>query len=216
MQITSLEPMVLSSSLAGLKLVDDKDKNHERALGDLFHSESLYTTWKTDNPSSAQYFFTQRDMCAVCDPHVCQYFKDKDPVPFFVISAREGNTPGQKSVDKIFFLSDGRWNPIEMPLDGSKIHYGSQGTKVQRFLLPDLYSKKVVLQTQRDKLLAKLKSVITNFNDKPNISLTSLNNTITEGKNLDIPQEQLKGAIASLESINRDMWEKLTNIIEQI
>ncbi|MDO4557168.1 MAG: hypothetical protein Q4B70_18815, partial [Lachnospiraceae bacterium] len=36
MQITSLEPLVLSSSLAGLKLVDDEDKNHERALGDLF------------------------------------------------------------------------------------------------------------------------------------------------------------------------------------
>ena len=214
MQITSLEPMVLSSSLAGLKLVDDEDKNHERALGDLFHSEPLYTIWKTANPDSVPYFFTQRDMCAVCDPHVCQYFKDKDSVPFFIISAREGNTPGQKSVDQVFSLSDGKWESIGAPLDGRKIHYGEQDTKVQRFLLPDLYSNKVVLQTQRDKLLAKLEFVITNFNDTPK-TLRSLNGIIIEGKNLDIPREQLKGVIASLEMKNHEVWTKLLTIIEQ-
>lgn len=150
MQITSLEPLTSSSSLAGLRLIGDEDKNHRRALGDLFHSEPLYTLWKSTNQDSATYFFTQRDMCTVCDPHICRYFEDKDPSPFFILSARQGNAPGQKSVDSIFSLSDGKWELIGSPMEGSKIHYPGQLTKVQRYLLPDLYSIKVVLQTQKD------------------------------------------------------------------
>ncbi|MDO4557169.1 MAG: hypothetical protein Q4B70_18820, partial [Lachnospiraceae bacterium] len=163
---------------------------------------------------SAPYFFTQRDMCAVCDPHVCKYFSDKTPSPFFIISAREGNTSGQKSVDQIFSLSTGEWKLIGIPHEGSKLHYEAQNTKVQRFLLPDLYSNKVVLQTKRDDCLLKTRFIVTNFDTVKN-PVQNLRNLIIIGKNLDILPEQLREVIASLETINSDVWRELTIIIGQ-
>ena len=182
-------------------------------MGDLFHSEPLYTIWKTANPVSVPYFFTQRDMCAVCDPHVCKYFSDKTPSPFFIISAREGNTPGQKSVDQIFSLATGEWKPIGIPHEGRKLHYEAQNNKVQRFLLPDLYSNKVVLQTKRDDCLLKTRFIITNFDTIKN-PITNLKNLIIIGKNLDIPKE-LREVIAPLEGKNHAAWTELTTIIDQ-
>lgn len=71
----------------------------------------------------------------VCDPHFCKYFYEAKQSPFFLLSARFGNTTGQK-------------------VRKSKLE---QATKIQRYLLPDnLYLQMYLLQTQKDNLMAKI------------------------------------------------------------
>ena len=210
-QITTLEPTeLLSSSLTGLKLIDDLNKGHEIALGSFFHSESLYTLWREKNLDAMPYFFTQRDMCTICDSHVCHFFKkNHDKVyPFYVISARQGNSLGRKSVDSMFLLKDGSWTKEE--IDKCKIHYDGQDKKIQRYFLPDLYSNKIILVVDISK---KIKEIIKSPVDK---LLSELESMLKKAISLGVSNILLQNYIDKITSKEPQIKDNLTEMLKKV
>ncbi len=139
-QVTSLCERTINSSLTGLKIFGDR--NHQRALGDLFHSEPLYILWRNKYHASNLFFFTQRDMCPVCDSHICYTALTEKIENIVVLSAKAGNTQ-PSSVDKILRLKHDKQSANNFVWEEST-HQKNTVYKIERELIKRL-------KKQRDK-----------------------------------------------------------------
>lgn len=213
-QVTSLEPSIISTSLTGLRLIEPFSEGHQKALGDLFHSEPLYTAWvdlNSEQKKPGMYFFTQRDMCMVCDRHVCRYLDTKKRIPCVVLSARIGNTPGPESVDEIYAIDEEMWKSHAKPNNGSRIYKDVTNHKlILRYRLLDLYPEIVISQAKKEALLTKITFLIQNFEVKKK---QSIKQKVQDAIILGVSMTELVNRISSLEQKDKALYDELMGLI---
>jgi hypothetical protein len=151
----------------------DKEKKDEAdyLLGSICHSEALYVMWglkliEENKGKLMPYFFTQRDMCEVCNVTLLNFYKNTDssfPRPFVVLSGygsqRPGNRPLNASVDHVAKLNGetGEWQVFEVDplgIDVKEVDSQLIPSDVIRVRLPEMSSRGIQKEKSREEAIS--------------------------------------------------------------